>query len=154
MSKKQNYLQPAIAVIDSKSAVALHRYIGTGDKKTGFSRTDSGGKSWTQVRPLKLPNPNSSLAVSTTSDGNLLAILNPTDRGRNRLSLAFSKDKGETWKIVYDLENSARRSDRFSYPNIIKTTTGDYHVVYTYKRKNIAHIRFNEAWLNNKTRGN
>jgi len=36
----------------------------------------------------------------------------------------------------------------FSYPYLIQTKTGDFHLVYTWNRSFIKHIWFNRAWLN------
>ncbi len=35
----------------------------------------------------------------------------------------------------------------FSYPYLIRTSKGDYHLVYTWNRSFIKHIRFNLTWL-------
>jgi len=35
----------------------------------------------------------------------------------------------------------------FSYPFLIQTRRGDFHVVYTWNRSFIKHVQFNRAWL-------
>ena len=35
----------------------------------------------------------------------------------------------------------------FSYPFLIQTRRGDFHLVYTWNRSFIKHVQFNEAWL-------
>jgi len=150
MSKGRGYLQPAIAMLTENSGVALHRSIDEKKRFVGFSRTNDAGKTWSSVQPLITPNPDSSVSIISNGSGKLVAILNPISNGRNQLSIAVSTDEGSTWSIVHDLEKSPIISDRFSYPNIIRTSNGNYHVVYTYNRKNIAHVHFNEAWLQKK----
>jgi predicted neuraminidase len=58
--------------------------------------------------------------------------------------LAISHD-GINWHPIYQLENTL--NDEFSYPDI--QINGDIiDVMYTNNRKNIKHVRFNRAWLN------
>ena len=35
----------------------------------------------------------------------------------------------------------------FSYPYLIQTRNGDFHLVYTWNRSFIKHVRFTRAWL-------
>src|SRR5258708_5259663 len=35
----------------------------------------------------------------------------------------------------------------FSYPSLIQTRGGDFHLVYDWNRTLIKHVRFNRAWL-------
>ena len=41
----------------------------------------------------------------------------------------------------------------FSYPFLIETRTGDFHLVYTWNRAFIKHVRFNRAWLEQDASG-
>ena len=45
------------------------------------------------------------------------------------------------------IEASEKNQGRFSYPQIIQTTQDDYHIVYSWNRIKIQHIRFNRTWL-------
>ncbi|MDP2804652.1 MAG: sialidase family protein, partial [Gallionellaceae bacterium] len=38
----------------------------------------------------------------------------------------------------------------FSYPYLIQTQSGDFHLVYTWNRTFIKHLSFNQAWLDQK----
>ena len=38
----------------------------------------------------------------------------------------------------------------FSYPYLIQTRNGDFHLVYTWNRSYIKHVRFTRAWLNQR----
>jgi len=40
----------------------------------------------------------------------------------------------------------------FSYPYLLRTQNGDFHIVYTWNRSHIKHVRFTSAWLNNQIR--
>jgi predicted neuraminidase len=39
----------------------------------------------------------------------------------------------------------------FSYPYLIRSRNGDFHLVYTWNRSFIKHVRFNRAWLDEQT---
>jgi len=144
-------LQPSIAILDDKNAIALMRYSGKAPKRILSAKTINGGISWLKSKKISLPNPNSGLMVRADSKNKLLLVFNNTEHGRHILSLAVSSDEGETWKVVHNFENSAAESkDRFSYPYFIKTAAGDYHLTYTWKKHRIKHVVFNDKWLNEK----
>ena len=56
---------------------------------------------------------------------------------RTPLSLAVSKDEGESWQLVMDLEN---QEGEYSYPAIIQDKNKRIHIVYTYNRLAIKHV--------------
>jgi predicted neuraminidase len=67
-----------------------------------IARCDSkdGGKTWGKVYKTSLPNNNSGIDLVKNVDGVLWLVYNPVsiNRGpRNPLTLAFSKDNGNTW---------------------------------------------------------
>ena len=38
----------------------------------------------------------------------------------------------------------------FSYPSLIRTKTGKFHLLYTWNRAYIKHVRFNQGWLDER----
>ena len=38
----------------------------------------------------------------------------------------------------------------FSYPSLTQTTPGEFHLLYTWNRAYIKHVRFNQAWLDER----
>jgi len=42
---------------------------------------------------------------------------------------------------------SGDSGDEFSYPFLVRTRAGEYHLIYTWQRRRMAHVRFNDAWL-------
>jgi predicted neuraminidase len=69
------------------------------------------------------------------------------------LGLAKATDAGITDAAAY--AKSARRNMchaqhcgfEFSYPYLIQAHSGDFHLVYTWNRSFIKHVRFTRAWL-------
>lgn len=72
---------------------------------------------------------------------------------RAPMSLAVSKDNGESWSIIANLDegdgfcmtnNSQEKLNReFSYPTITQSKDGVVHVAYTYFRQAIKYVRIN-----------
>ena len=102
-----------------------------------------GGRTWSPMYLLDLPNPNSGIDGVVLADGRSVIAYNPAPHGaqwwngRSRLSMAISDD-GEHWRKLLDLENTP--GAEFSYPAVIQTSDGLVHVVYTWKRQRIKHV--------------
>jgi predicted neuraminidase len=96
------------------------------------------GATWTQARPLDVPNPNSGIDALALRDGRVVLIYNNTASGRTPLNLAVSSD-GEHFKMFYTLEELP---GEYSYPAIIQTASGDLEITYTWNRKTIEHVHF------------
>jgi predicted neuraminidase len=96
------------------------------------------GVTWTQARPLEVPNPNSGIDAVALSDGRVVLVYNDTTSGRTPLNLAVSND-GEHFKMFYTLEGAP---GEYSYPAIIQTASGDLEMTYTWNRKTIEHVHF------------
>ncbi len=137
-------LQPSLIPLNSKRAVVLLRDW-TAAKKIFTSRSDDAAVSWTQPRPTNLPNPDSGISGIRLSDGGLLVAYNDSDKERSDLSLAVSRDEGVTWKKIAMLENDPDRS--FSYPYLIRSSSGMIRMVYSWDGEKIKLVSFNEAWV-------
>ncbi|MFQ5739269.1 MAG: exo-alpha-sialidase [Acidobacteriota bacterium] len=96
------------------------------------------GVTWTQGRPLDLPNPNSGIDAVALADGRVVLIYNHTTRARTPLNLAVSRD-GEHFQMFYTLEEEP---GEYSYPALIQGKDGGLHITYTWKRKRIRYIDF------------
>ncbi len=102
------------------------------------------GRTWTELKPLALPNPNSGIDAVTLKDGRHLLVYNHIEPSsewgsRNVLNIAVSGD-GENWKAAVLLENDPDPKGEYSYPAVIQTTDGLVHVTYTWNRKLIKHV--------------
>ena len=102
------------------------------------SWSDDNGRTWSELIPTTLPNPNSGIDAVTLRDGRQLLVYNHLIKGRNILNVAVSED-GKEWKAVALLENDQKDSE-FSYPAVIQTDDGSVHITYTWNRKLIKHV--------------
>jgi predicted neuraminidase len=103
-----------------------------------------GGRTWANVRPTSLPNPNSGIDCVRLKDGRILMVYNNSATGRSPLSVAISSDGGDHWAPFTDLETGP---GEFSYPAVIQTSSGDVHITYTWKRERIKHVVISEDAL-------
>ncbi|MBU0475319.1 MAG: exo-alpha-sialidase [Bacteroidetes bacterium] len=106
-----------------------------------WSKND--GFTWSELKPSKLPNPNSGIDAVSLHNGKFILVYNPllsgNDwwNGRNVLNAAVSDD-GQNWINIYQLENEM--DGEFSYPAVIQASDNSIHITYTNKRKTIKHV--------------
>ena len=104
-----------------------------------------GGRTWSALAAIDLPNPNSGTDAVTLSDGRQLIIYNhsahvaetPGKGPRWPLNLALSDD-GVSWRRVLTLETEPLPSG-YAYPAIIQTSDSLVHLTWTHDRKRIRH---------------
>jgi len=200
---KDDGLQPVILVKNDRDAQVLMRNSGAAYSQQIISvSTQDGGRHWTKPGALPVLNPDSAISAIVLPDQRILAVVNDRKRqgisnGRDALALMISADGGNSWKLVYRLEDQlaarkkpldekaylkiaetqAQKSDdrvmgkkvnayaesaknamcknggcgfEFSYPYLIQTKSGDFHLVYTWNRGFIKHIWFNQAWIDQR----
>ena len=102
-------------------------------------RSDSfdGGITWCNAYPTELVNNNSGLDLTSGSDDCLYLVCNPVAANwglRSPLSVFKSRDDGESWSKLCDLETE---EGEFSYPAVVSGKSKLY-ISYTYNRRNIA----------------
>jgi predicted neuraminidase len=137
-----NLLQPAILPISDKVAYAYMRNKAKQDDILYYQSTNDAGITWSTPKPTNLINQDSSLAVAMLDKNKYLMVHNIARR--DKLSLAISAD-GVSWTDIYLLDNT--QDAEFSYPSI-QVHDGVIDILYTWQRKHIKHVRFNQAWLN------
>jgi predicted neuraminidase len=102
-----------------------------------------GGHSWSRLKLLDVPNPNSGVDGVRLADGRACLVYNPSAHGqhwwdgRDTLAVAISVD-GVHWKQILTLERNP--AAEFSYPAVIQARDGKLHITYTWKRLRIAHV--------------
>ena len=142
---KGKAIQPALLHEGGRSLLALMRNMNGGSAL--MSRSYDLGRTWTPIVESSLPNPNSGFDAIGVDGAGYLAVVN--DSGdRSRLALMLSADRGRTWRTIHVLEDRAGRE--YSYPSIVRSGNGRYHITYTYERTRIKHATFNSAWLEEK----
>jgi predicted neuraminidase len=111
-----------------------------------------GGKTWTPLTALELPNPNSGTDALTLADGRQLLVYNHSAHrideawgNRYPLDVAISDD-GLSWKRVLTLETEPCPSG-YAYPAVIQASDGKIHVTYTWNRERIKHVVLDPARL-------
>jgi len=98
--------------------------------------SNDGGKTWSKMAAISLPNPNSGIDGVTLVDGRQLLVYNHTTDGRSPLNIAVSED-GKVWKAALVLEDEG---GEYSYPAVIQTLDGKVHTTYTWKRRKVKHV--------------
>ena len=109
------------------------------------SVSSDAGATWSGLEESTLSNPNSGFDMMRLDSGAYMGVINKSFYDRSNLFLVISHDMGRTWKALKVLENTADRD--YDYPSISRGSTGLYHITYTYEKKRIKHVCFNEAWL-------
>lgn len=139
-------IQPSLVASGPDQARAFLRRTGTAPAQVLSSNTQDGGYSWSPLAATTLPNPDAAVAALGTPAGHYLLVYNGAPDQRGRLDLARSLD-GDQWRHLWSLEQGDAPDDEFSYPYLIRSQAGDYQLIYTWQRRRMVHIRFNDAWL-------
>lgn len=104
------------------------------------------GQHWSDLAQTELPNPNAAQIVFQVDKKLWLWVGNHNPENRQDLTLAVSHDLDKPWRVVYQFEKG-KAGEAFSYPAFTQDQQGMWHLLYTYNRKNIKHVRFNRVWL-------
>ncbi|MEP6898733.1 MAG: sialidase family protein [Rhodanobacter sp.] len=140
-------IQPSLLAWSGGNLQAIGR---TRQDSLVTTRSHDGGRSWSALKLLDVPNPNSGIDAVVLRDHRALLVYNPAPHGkdwwdgRGTLAVAISRD-GEQWKKVLTLEHEPHAE--FSYPAVIQTSDGLVHIVYTWKRLRIKHLVLDPAKL-------
>jgi predicted neuraminidase len=133
-------IQPSLLAWNDGGLQAIGR---TRQNHLFTTRSGDGGRTWSALSLLSVPNPNSGVDAVMLADHRALLVYNPTLSGRDwwdgrgTLAVAVSHD-GEHWAKVLTLEDTP--GAEFSYPAVIQSSDGLIHIVYTWKRLRIEHV--------------
>ncbi len=140
-------IQPSLVQGGAGEAYAFMRSGShTQDWKVIRLKSFDEGQTWQDFTLTELPNPNSAQIVAKVDESLWVWIGNHNPNNRQDLTLAVSHHLEQPWQVIYQFEQG-QDGDTFSYPAITQSKDGIWHLLYTYKRKNIKHIQFNQAWL-------
>lgn len=153
------------AINDGKTFLAIQSSIlkyKNGDLQTlGRTRntvlfeswSKDGGKTWSSMTAMDMPNNNSGTDAVTLKDGRQLLVYNhvlPDSswvRGkgpRTPLNVSLSRN-GKKWYAALVLEDSP--ISQYSYPSVIQSKDGMVHVVYTWRRQKIKYVKIDPSKL-------
>ncbi|HUI40580.1 MAG TPA: sialidase family protein [Terriglobia bacterium] len=105
--------------------------------KVCVADSSDAGVTWTEARPLDLPNPNSGIDALALRDRRVVLAFNNSSSARTPLNLAVSQD-GEHFRVFRTLED---QPGEYSYPALIQGRDGDLRITYTWNRKRICYVR-------------
>ncbi|HXJ96092.1 MAG TPA: sialidase family protein [Terriglobia bacterium] len=134
--KVYGIIQPSIVPLGSKHLRLYARstaLIG----KICVADSFNAGATWTQARPLELPNPDSGIDALALHDGRVVLAFNNSQHNRTPLNLAVSKD-GEHFRVFLTLED---QPGEYSYPALIQSQDGSLRITYTWNRRRICYVR-------------
>ncbi len=136
-----SFFQPTMTALDETNALLWCRDYRTSGKIT-MAQSDDAGVSWSHPEPTSLPNHDSGIASLRLQNGWLLLAFNDGETSRNTLRLALSQDAGKTWRRIATIAQAAKGD--FSYPYFLQTRNGTIHLLYSWNRKQIHHVLFNQ----------
>jgi predicted neuraminidase len=106
--------------------------------------SSDGGRSWTTLVRLedqvadRTRSPDDARYARTVAELARATDDSITDEGR----YVASSRRFMCWEPRCHFE--------FSYPSLIRTARGEFHLLYTWNRAYIKHVRFNQAWLDER----
>jgi len=146
MTRERKAIQPSLLPAGEKNLVAFFRNMESGEKNYILKASINDlGQRWSTPVDTPLPNPNSGFDMIRLEDGSYLGVINNSFSDRSNLTLVLSHDGGKTWRLLKVLENLPEKS--YEYPSISEGHGGLYHLTYSYEKKRIKHVVFNDAWI-------
>lgn len=136
----QGIIQPSVVQRTGRNLRLYARSTAKTARVTIADSTDN-GVSWTQARPIDVPNPNSGIDAVALKDGRVVLIYNDSTTARTPLNLAVSTD-GEHFRMFKTLESEP---GEYSYPALVQASDGDLLMTYTWNRKDIKYVRMSLA---------
>ncbi|MBX3440283.1 MAG: exo-alpha-sialidase [Planctomycetaceae bacterium] len=126
----------------------IHAYFRNSDRRHRIKRSVStdGGLTWSTPELTDRLHPGGGVEVLLLKSGNLALVYNNKESSpRDKLAIALSTDRGQTWQWERQLEDTPNA--RFDYPSIAQADDGTIHVSYSWELRTIKHAEFNEEWI-------
>jgi predicted neuraminidase len=149
LSSGRSSLQPALIPLGPLEAVAFLRSSGWGPRRVLSVRTENGGRTWSDLAPTELPNPDAAVGALRTSRGEIVIAFNDSDVDRGNLRLAVSKDGGRSFAVLLTVEPPGPPgelvSPELAYPWLLESSDGALHLLYSWNRSQIVHVRYRSS---------
>ncbi|MEE9523372.1 MAG: sialidase family protein [Thermodesulfovibrionales bacterium] len=146
ITREAKAIQPSLLYSGNNDLIAFFRNMSEEERKYILTSTSSDlGKTWSNLSDTRLPNPDSGFDMIALDNRTILGVINNSFRDRSDLSLVISSDKGKSWMVIKTLEDNPKKE--YSYPSIMRSRDGLFHITYTFERKRIKHVAFNESWI-------
>lgn len=143
LSRGRTSLQPVVVPGSRLSAVAFLRSSGSSPPRVLSVATEDGGRSWSDLAPIELRNPDAAVSAIRAASGEILLAFNDSEIDRGNLKLAASRDGGETFEIVGAVAPpDGRDAQELAYPWLLQTKDGAVHLLYSWNRSRIVHARY------------
>lgn len=164
LSSGRGTLQPVIFFDNENQAQVFFRQARKkGPNLIPVSQSQNAGLTWQVKDDLNIPNPNSAIAGIELSNGARLMAINDLEHGRKRLVMLASfpsktnpigerSNNYSNWKILKVLDDETQSNTNsyheFSYPYLSANEQGDVMLLYTWNRKKIKTVIFENNNLN------
>lgn len=136
-------------VLDDGSMLAVLNDQENGRESLSLQLSEDGGESWHELHRLEEMNVLRNMEMS---EGACLDVTEKLLRSSDPLLL-----KAETEKLAPYVESARNKvvgggscHFEFSYPYMIQAHNGDIHLVYTWNRTFIKHVRIDAQWLKHR----
>ncbi len=149
ISSGSHMIQPAVVPLGPKRAMAWMRDTSV-THRIWRSETGDGGRHWSAPVATGLPNPDSAVAAAAADGGQIVLVFNDEPKGRDDLSVAIGPADGPPTHVRRIEELVPAPGHEVSYPFLVRTGDGNFHLVYTWNRTGIRYVVFNEVWLRQK----
>lgn len=147
LSHGRTSLQPVVVPLSPLEAVAFMRSSGSSPRRVLSVATRDGGRRWSDLAETALPNPDAAVAALRTSGGEVLLAFNDSASDRGNLKLAVSRDGGGRFEILRDVAppEPPDASTELAYPWLLETSDGSLHLLYSWDRRRIVHVRYRSS---------
>jgi predicted neuraminidase len=137
--------QPSLVTLNSGDLLAYLRNPRGGSVL--FSKWNPSLNRWSPAKPINLPSPDSAVDAIACENGVLVFYTSDPNR-RFGMSVAWSAD-GEHFSQLTSFGDRDNISS--SYPTVIRSSDGDYHLIYTYAgRSMIKYLHLPKQWIHDE----
>ncbi len=143
-------IQPSLLTLPDGGLEAVAR---TRQGVVAATFSADGGRTWSALMAVDLPNPNSGTDAVTLKNGRQLIVYNHAAHARKTpgkgvrypINIGLSDD-GVRWRSILVLEDRPV-ANGYAYPAVIQTRDGLVHITYTWDRRRIRHVVLDPARL-------